>query len=124
MTRRDQRPRNVWPPEPGWFRLRLVRGGWPVPAAIRHTIDGWFAVIDGFQHPPADDPAYAEGISDLWTYGDRIEEHEYEYLLALRAHVLTHEPDHPAANPHRAIQPALLRPILPAGHTPLKDLTP
>jgi hypothetical protein len=116
-------PRPVWPPEAGWFRFRLVRGGWAVPAAIRQTDDGWSAVIDGFEHPPHDDPAHAEGVSDLWTYGDRIEQHEYDYLTALREHVRRADPSHPAANPHRAILPAMLRPILPAGHTP-KDHRP
>jgi hypothetical protein len=109
--------RVVWPPEPGLFRLRLVRGGWGVPARIAVTIDGWRAEIDGIAYPPDPDPARAPGVERIWVSAEIIDQLEYQWLVEMREWALAHDPDHPAANPQRAINPAELRPILPRTYT-------
>jgi hypothetical protein len=93
--------------------MRLVAKGWPVPAAITLSEHGkWQAVIDGEPGPESADPITA-GVDRIWHSGVQIPEHEYQYLLAVKAHALAHEPDHPAANPRKPITTALLRPIHP-----------
>jgi hypothetical protein len=109
--------RAVWPPEPGLFRLRLVRGGWGVPCAIAVTIDGWQAEIDGIAYPPDPDPARAIGVERIWTGAEIIDQSEHDWLIEMKAWALAHEPDHPAANPLQAINPSELRPLIPRGHT-------
>jgi len=108
--------RAVWPPEPGLFRLRLVRGGWGVPARLSVTVDGWAAEIDGTSYPADPDPARAEGVERIWTGGEIIDQHEYDWLIEMRTWALTYDRDHPAAQPLRAINPSELRPLIPRGH--------
>jgi hypothetical protein len=105
--------RAIWPPEPGHFSLRLVRRGWPVPAAI-HCQDGlWWADIDGRAYPRHADPAHAAGVDRIWHGGLRVAEHEHRFLIALKEWAQTHQPDHPCLHPLKPINPALLRPIMP-----------
>jgi hypothetical protein len=101
--------------EPGFYRLRLRRGAWAVPARIVRTDDGeFFAIIDGCEHSPHADPFLAEGVSDVHAYGTKIDEQTYDWLLAVKAHAAAHGPDdHPALNPTRAINPARLSPLQP-----------
>jgi len=95
--------RLIWPPSPGWFKLRLVRGGWQVPAMIcHHDQIGWWAVLDGEQFAPHDDPAHAPRVSDIWT-GTIIDEATYDWLLAVKAWARQHEPDHPCLSPTKPI---------------------
>jgi hypothetical protein len=112
--------RAVWPPEQGYFRLRLARGAWEVPCRIVRTEDGeWFAEIDGCAHASNPDPALAEGISIVWTYGFRTDEADFRWRLAVKAHAAAHgSPDHPALNPRRAISLMRLSPIQPRTPTP------
>lgn len=123
MSRRSDRhaatqARAVWPPSVGLFRLRLTKGGWPVPCVIARTEQGaWYATIDGFTHPAHDDPAQAEGVSDVWTYGQIVTRAEYEWALAMKDHAAAHDPDHPCLNPRRAIERLWLRPLSTQGHT-------
>lgn len=120
MERHDASQRRlIWPPEPGFFRLRLVKRGWPVPCQIILR-DGplWQAERDGVLAAPHPDPAIAEYVADIWTGGSKVDEFEYRWLIALKAHCLAHEPDHPAVNPRRPIDHRLLAPLIP--RTPLR----
>jgi len=99
--------------EPGYFRLRLVRGGWQVPCRIESTSDGWQATIDGFTHPANPDPWRAEGVSDIHTYGERIDAKTYSWLLSIKSWAAENNPDHPACWPRRAIDRLNLRPLYP-----------
>ena len=112
--RSNEMPRAVWPPEPGFFKLRLVRGGWQVPARIVCGGDGlWFAIIDGVSFQPAEDPLHAPGIDKIWHGGTVTTESDYDYLNALRDAAKRWQPQHPACNPDKPINPSLLRPIAP-----------
>jgi hypothetical protein len=105
--------RLVWPPSPGTFRLRLVKGGWAVPAQIVETAAGWCAIIDEFAFAPHPDPTQAEGVERIWTGGTKIDQAEYDWLIALKAAAKAAAPRHPAVNPHKRIDHMLLTPIIP-----------
>jgi hypothetical protein len=40
-----------------------------------------------------------------WLCGNPISEREFRYMEALRDHALRHEPDHPAADPRKPMDP-------------------
>lgn len=110
--RRDEAPRAIDQAEPGFFLLRLVKAGPLVAARISHDGGIWRAIIDGVaQEPGAADWTHAAGVDRIWTAGRRCTESEYRYRLALRAHALTADPDHPAANPTKPIRLRNLRPV-------------
>jgi hypothetical protein len=101
----------IWPPEPGPFSLRLVKGGWRVPARIvRDAEDRWHAEVDGEAHAADADPAQAVMVATLWHVGIKIDEQTYDWLLAMKAHALAREPDHPCLHPRKPIDPRLLKP--------------
>jgi hypothetical protein len=108
----DDQRRQVWPPEAGFFRLRLVRKGWAVPCQIVCTDDElWQATIDGEALTAHADPAHAPRVADIWHGGHRIDEAEYLWCLAVKEHAAAHDPDHPALNPRQAISPMRLKPL-------------
>jgi hypothetical protein len=105
--------RRIDAPEPGYFSMRLVKGGWRVPCRIVHDAHGWHAEINGEVQPAFPDPYAAPGVSRVHERGLRIDQPTYDRLIALKAYAEAHEPDHPAANPLRAIDPMQLQPIIP-----------
>jgi hypothetical protein len=106
--------RAVWPPEEGVFALRLVKGGWAVPARIRLTDDGQFqAEVDGETHAAHADPALAAQVATIWHSGTRITESEWRWLDSMRAWAVKHQPDHPCLHPRKVIDHRLLEPIMP-----------
>ncbi len=108
--------RRIDMPEPGMFRRRLVKGGPEVPCEITLQDGLWQALICGKPvGEAAADPVDAPGVFDLWTSGVRISESEYRYLLELSAWAKTRQPDHPAANPGKAISLKSLGPIYQKG---------
>lgn len=112
--RRDQEPRRVDVPEPGFFAIRLVKGGPKVAATIERDAAGvWSTTIDGVRQSGAahTDPALAEGVFRIWHYGERITEAEHRYLIDFAAYVRVHVPDAPEANP---TQPIVIGRLLPA----------
>ena len=107
----DAQQRPVWPPQEGFFHMRLVRKGWPVPCRILCTDAGWQAIIDGEEFPAHADPAHADGVARIWHSGTIVEEGDYCWRLAVKAHAAAHEPDHPALHPRTAIHPLRLKPL-------------
>lgn len=106
--------RLVWPPTPGTFTLRRVRGGWRVPAMIARDEDGlWYAIIDGTAGDCHADPAHAPGVDRIWTSGERICQSDYDYLVFLKNWAVNNDPDHPCVNPYKPIDPHHLRPLAP-----------
>lgn len=90
----------------GWFKRRLVKGGPWVPARI------WMdQPVDELGELCGDETLQCEVAGrwadpeDAWTWlcANPISEQEFKYLTALAEHCERHEPDHPAANPRKAI---------------------
>jgi len=108
---RRQAPRRVDQPEPGLFKLRLVRGG-PFVAAEIHRDDAgrWIATINGKAADGHPDPALAEGVFRIWHYGIRISASEHAFLVERAAWARVHSPDNPEANPERPIRLGALPP--------------
>lgn len=96
-------PRRVDEPRPGYFMIRLVRGGPPVAAAICHDAKGWYVIIDGVEKRPAPEPWDAEDMSRVWHYGREVPEEEYRFRVATAEHARVHDPSHPAAKPDQAV---------------------
>ena len=109
---RQEPSRNVWPPEPGFFKMRLRSGCWQVPCAIytkeSEGLIWWRVEIDGALSLWDPDPLIAQ-CDRVWHYGERIDEDEFRRLNTLRR---TAPADHPARNPLKRADPRLLPPIL------------
>jgi hypothetical protein len=104
--------RLIWPPEPGIFALRLVRGAWRAPCRIIYNDDGrWQAEIDGELQEPDADPALAHMVSAIWHGGIKVDAATYQWMLAVKAHAALHDPDHPALHPRKPIDPRRLKPL-------------
>lgn len=96
--------RQVWPPEPGLFAVRITKGGWRVPARIvRDPEDRWQVEIDGQLCAPHADPAQAEKMSQVWHGGVKIDQQTYDWLGAVRDHARASNPAHPALHPDQAV---------------------
>ncbi len=85
---------------PGYYRLKLVRGGWGVPCLITHQDGLWQATIDGQEFGAVEDPLSSDELVSIWTWGRQSSEQEYRYLTALRQSA---PPDHPCHHPDRPI---------------------
>lgn len=103
---RRQPARRVDQPEPGYFLVRLVKGGPRVAAEITHRRGLWGALVNGetcgAQHA---DWTRAAGVAAVWL-GERIDAAEYRRVLALAA-----QPGHPNATPRRPLDLAALPPL-------------
>jgi hypothetical protein len=95
-------PRRIDQPEPGMFKLRLIRRGPWVAGRISHAMGFWSASIGGepcgARHP---DPYQADGVSRIWESATRISQAEYDALLR-----------HPSATPDLPINLGAEPPIL------------
>ena len=95
--------RRVDQPEPGLFRLRLVKRGPFVAARIRQDFDLFTVEIDGVMRGrPTADPLANPDLLKVWTYGRAVEADEYAAMLARR-------PSRP--DPLRAVDPTKLPPV-------------
>ena len=88
MTATDERrtwtPRRVDDPQPGWFMLRLVRGGPEVPAAIHREGGLWWVTIDGLRSEANTDPGWVPDLYRIWTGGREIAKSDFDGLTAAR----------------------------------------
>ena len=68
--------------QPGLFKIRVVRNGPWVGAAIQHdTACGWYALIDGIrQGEPCHAAANAPEVERIWLFGRFVDEAEYRRL--------------------------------------------
>lgn len=103
--RRSWESRRVDEPSPGFFRIRLVKGGPWVAAEIRRGEDKvWTGLIDGKPGETSSaDPAAASDVFRIWHSGEFIPEHEHAYLVQRAQWCRIHQPDSPEANPTRPI---------------------
>lgn len=114
MDTREKSPhrRVVDEPQPGFFRMRLVKRGPYVPAKIENVDGKWSATINGKpQLPTHEDPMLASGVLDIWHSAKIIDEAEYKYLIGLKEWAERVKPDHPAANPYKPIDLKTLPPV-------------
>jgi hypothetical protein len=111
----QRRPRNLGSPQPGYFRLRLRRGGPWVPALI------WLPCPFIVPLPLEETPAPEEWCrphdrsrvlrgrigdrdvdpSEVWERGYTIDAKEYHWRLGLAEWATRHAPDQPEANPRQ-----------------------
>lgn len=112
-NRRNEAPRLVDAPEPGIFRLRLVKGGPFVAAKIERHSDGrWQAFVNGDPEDEGDhDPVRARSVTRIWNYGVRISEDEYHVLIGTVAWAMANAPDAPEAHPTESINLDRLPPL-------------
>src|SRR5262249_8083999 len=112
---RVREPRIIGQPEPGYWMVRLVRGGPEVPACI-----ALMTVADEPGNPREDRSSYLAAfiggepvaLSDVWERKGRpVTEAEYRFQLADAAWAKAHAPQEPKADPTRKIDLTALRPI-------------
>ena len=121
-------PRNIAEPRPGWFKMRLTRGGPWFGAMITDlacccTPNGgdenkphrWRASCD--RHTPEKLTGEINGepadVDRIWTTAREITEAEYRYLVADAEWCRTNAPDAPEARPRQAVDLHTLPPIEP-----------
>ncbi len=93
-------------PEPGFFRMRLVKGGpWvgaiifrPCPIEMHPET---FQAVDRHYHLQAEIDGRPVDLSQIWDYGRRIDQAEYEYLCADRDWCRRHAPERLEADTQR-----------------------
>ena len=100
-------------PVPGYFAMKLVRGGPLVPARITLEEGLWQASIDGKPGLADPDPAQATGVYRIWHSGQRSTPEIHAYLEAVKAWAGKCNPNHPALNPYQPIDNTLLAPVIP-----------
>jgi hypothetical protein len=114
MPRPFDRP-NADTPMPGYYAVRLCRGGVECAAQIILHEDGSLSgLINGEAVSPYDTDegrTFPNKLQNIWLFGRPIEKHEYDYLLARLIHYQRTDPNSPLANPLRKINRRLLPPI-------------
>ncbi len=108
--------RAIASPEPGFFKLRLVKGGPWMPAIIyRPCPIEWHPEtcqhIDRWPHLAAEIDGMSVSVDRIWTSGRVIPIAEYLYLKADRAWVREWAPHLPEARPEEAMNLNKLAPI-------------
>jgi hypothetical protein len=113
----------IWPPMPGFYAMRLARGGIKVAVRIWYghaILDGeeqdrsydWRCEIDGRTDKLIDGERVPLDIDAAWPHCAKhpINEAEYRFLLRRRTWAVEHAPDHPAARPRERIDVRILKP--------------
>lgn len=115
-------PVAAWPPVEGHYATKLARNGVRVPVRIwfgqaiiagetQDRSPGWHCEIDGRTDEWERDREtgyrclVAIPIDRAWPYVARepVTEAEYRYLVEHAAWIREHQPDHPKANPRKAV---------------------
>ena len=100
--------REIANPEPGFFRIKLTKGGPWVPAIIYRPCPiefepQTFQPVDRHYRLVAEVDGKLVDMSRVWTSGERITMAEYLFLTADHAWARLYRPDLPEANPERPI---------------------
>ena len=102
-------------PVPGYFAVKLVKGGVECAAQVIEHEDGTISgLING--EPVADGEedktkTFPDKLQNIWLFGRVIDKDEYEYLLARLQHYRRHDPLDPRARPHERVNRRLMKPI-------------
>jgi len=109
----NSEPVPIWPPTPGYYRMRLVRNGPRVAVRIWYgqpIKDGecldrsprWCVAIDGLT---SDDAGELLDIHKAWPFCARepISAADYKYMIAAAGWARLYAIDHPKATPRRPI---------------------
>ena len=100
--KRDWKVRAVSAPEPGFFMIRMVKGGPRLPARIHHENGCWWASVGTREFARHADPLRAPWVERIWHGGEDIDAAEHEHRVrALRA--AQADPAHPANRPRQPI---------------------
>lgn len=115
-------PRDISRPRPGYFTVKLAKGGVLVPARIwrlchctpvggpNNRPHDWSPLCDRFP------PLYAEidgkpaSVDRLWTSGREIDKAEYDYMVANTQWARQYTPGDPIANPRQPVDVTKLPP--------------
>lgn len=108
---RDQASRRVDLPEPGLYRSRLVRGGPWVPVKITQEESGWTVAVGVGRTETALDPWAIPWMRDRYHFALRVDQAEFDYLMAQARWAQRHNPDHPAASPDQPIRLGAIKPL-------------
>lgn len=82
MTRHNEPSRAIADPQPGWFKIRMVRKGPHVAARLYKHLGFWVAEINGVPCGDSNpDPAIADGVFRIWSTGTPITKAEYDALM-------------------------------------------
>lgn len=111
-------------PQPGFYRVKLVKGGVWVGARITYgpTLDpetgepldrSWLyaGTING-EADPDPRPEPSDAVHRIWEHGERIDEATYQWLLDDRAWAAANEPHRPEANPKTPVDLSTMDPRL------------
>jgi hypothetical protein len=90
-------------PTPGYYVLRLIKGGPFVGGEIRLVGGEWSAMIDGDWEGPSANPWLLPRLVQLHHYGKFSTESEVQFRIGQRRWAMIYAPSHSAANPRRAI---------------------
>lgn len=111
------RTRLIDQPEPGFFTLRMVRGGPLVAARIYRPCPLEMAVWEPWQHLDRWYALEAEidgqpcAVDRVWLFGRPIPWREFEFLSHRAQWARDHAPDHPAARPRERIDLGRMKPL-------------
>jgi hypothetical protein len=112
--------RDLLKPVPGFYRLRLVKGGMPAP--VRVELVGEFCPETGEPMEDIETVVTVDGVKQPFERIDRliesiniggqpVTEAEYNYRLDVGQWAKAYAPDDPAADPRSAIDLNRMKPI-------------
>lgn len=116
-------PRQRGQAQPGFFKMRLVKGGPWVPARIHRpchcTINGglinaahaWRDTCDRFPRLVAEIAGEDADLWRVWENGRPIPQAEYDHLMRVRSWAETYAPGAPEANPRQAVDLGAMPPL-------------
>lgn len=91
-------------PRPGFYMLRLVRGGPWVGAEIIQDVDGqWTVMVDGVREGPSHNPWILPLLEKVHFYGRVTTESEVRFRVGAARWASIYAPSSAPANPHKPI---------------------
>lgn len=97
-------PRQSDTPRPGFYLLRLVRGGPWVGAEIIHDADGqWRTMLDGKWEGPSRNPWILPMMEKIHFGGRETTESEVRFRVGAARWAAIYAPSSAPANPHKPI---------------------